>query len=113
MMCHRIGRVPIGTMGLGLSSVSSRMRVPRPPQRTKTGMSEVLVKTTHPYFTSRLYRNHYLRQSVRFVWTEQETHLQRPLTMLGLAVIKPKFEYQKWRPLRQMRLPIRCSLVDR
>src|SRR5271168_230137 len=30
-MCHRIGRPPISTMGLGLSSVSSARRVPNPP----------------------------------------------------------------------------------
>src|SRR5438067_8152808 len=36
-MCQRIGRLPTGTIGLGLSSVSSRRRVPSPPQRTKTG----------------------------------------------------------------------------
>src|SRR5580704_2134300 len=33
MRCQRIGRPPISTMGLGRSSVSSRRRVPRPPQR--------------------------------------------------------------------------------
>src|SRR5271155_5330524 len=30
-MCHRIGRPPISTIGLGLSSVSSARRVPNPP----------------------------------------------------------------------------------
>ncbi len=33
MMCHRIGRPPISTIGFGLRSVSSPMRVPRPPAR--------------------------------------------------------------------------------
>src|SRR5580704_12735467 len=33
MMCHRIGRPPIGIIGLGMSSATSRMRVPCPPQR--------------------------------------------------------------------------------
>src|SRR2546421_8379981 len=42
MMCHRIGLFPIGTIGLGRSSVSSRMRVPSPPQRTKTGNRPIL-----------------------------------------------------------------------
>src|SRR3954452_7676149 len=33
MMCHRIGRPPISTMGFGLNSVSSRRRVPKTPAR--------------------------------------------------------------------------------
>src|SRR5438876_3499350 len=33
MMCQRIGRPPISTMGLGRTSVSSLMRVPKPPAR--------------------------------------------------------------------------------
>src|SRR5208283_771804 len=36
MMCHRIGRPPISTIGLGRNSVSSRRRVPNPPHRTTT-----------------------------------------------------------------------------
>src|SRR6267143_2999847 len=33
MMCQRIGRPPISTIGLGRTSVSSARRVPNPPQR--------------------------------------------------------------------------------
>ncbi len=33
MMCHRIGRPPISTIGLGLRWVSSLRRVPNPPAR--------------------------------------------------------------------------------
>src|SRR5579859_6446153 len=40
MMCQRMGWWPTGTMGLGRNSVSSRKRVPRPPQRTNTGTLE-------------------------------------------------------------------------
>src|SRR4051812_39785266 len=36
MMCQRIGWPPISTMGLGLTSVSSARRVPRPPERIAT-----------------------------------------------------------------------------
>src|SRR5438105_2221587 len=36
MICHRIGRSPIGTIGLGRNSVSSRKRVPNPPQKITT-----------------------------------------------------------------------------
>ena len=36
MMCQRIGLLPISTMGLGLNSVSSLIRVPFPPQRITT-----------------------------------------------------------------------------
>src|SRR6185503_5886076 len=36
MMCHRIGRPPISTIGLGRNSVSSRNRVPSPPHRMTT-----------------------------------------------------------------------------
>src|SRR5215210_4879716 len=39
MMCQRIGWGPISTIGLGRYSVSSRSRVPLPPQRMTTGMS--------------------------------------------------------------------------
>lgn len=39
MICHRIGCSPIGTMGLGRTSVTSRRRVPLPPQRIITGIS--------------------------------------------------------------------------
>ena len=38
MMCQRIGRLPMGTIGLGRTSVSSFRRVPMPPQSTKTGV---------------------------------------------------------------------------
>src|ERR1022692_1648550 len=38
MMCQSIGRSPIGTMGLGRNSVSSRSRVPWPPHRITTFM---------------------------------------------------------------------------
>src|SRR5579864_9709520 len=33
MMCHSIGQLPMVTMGLGMRSVSSDKRVPRPPAR--------------------------------------------------------------------------------
>src|SRR5579863_9343039 len=33
MMCHRIGQLPMVTMGLGMRSVSSDKRVPSPPAR--------------------------------------------------------------------------------
>src|SRR5438874_12795209 len=36
MTCHRIGRSPISTIGLGLCAVSSDMRVPYPPARITT-----------------------------------------------------------------------------
>src|SRR3954463_4143513 len=36
MMCHRIGRPPIATIGLGMAWVSSASRVPRPPARITT-----------------------------------------------------------------------------
>src|SRR5262249_19927837 len=36
MMCQRIGRLPISTIGLGLISVSSASRVPRPPASITT-----------------------------------------------------------------------------
>ena len=36
MMCQRIGRPPISTIGLGLVSVSSISREPRPPARMTT-----------------------------------------------------------------------------
>src|SRR5918994_2032901 len=37
MMCHRIGRGPIGSSGLGISGFTSPMRVPRPPHRMIVG----------------------------------------------------------------------------
>src|SRR5882672_5802154 len=36
MMCHNIGCEPIGIMGLGMFSEYSRIRVPRPPQKSTT-----------------------------------------------------------------------------
>src|SRR6476646_3266833 len=36
MMCHRIGRWPMSTIGLGRDSVSSLNRVPMPPARITT-----------------------------------------------------------------------------
>src|ERR1700730_4970636 len=60
MMCQRIGRPPTSTIGLGRNSVSSRRRVPCPPQRMmafmrgsgpksskreKTGAEENLIAT--------------------------------------------------------------------
>src|SRR5216683_2938592 len=39
MMCHMIGCDPIGTIGLGMASEYSRIRVPRPPQKRTTFMA--------------------------------------------------------------------------
>src|ERR1041385_4174704 len=44
MMCHRIGRSPISTMGLGLSAVSSARRVPKPPARMTTFISVIVAQ---------------------------------------------------------------------
>src|SRR2546423_12240663 len=41
MLCQRIGREPIGTIGLGIASEYSRRRRPRPPQNTTTFMRPV------------------------------------------------------------------------
>src|SRR5207237_7319112 len=49
MMCHRIGRPPTSTMGLGRNSVSSRRRVPTPPHSTTTFMKLA------PHINSELY----------------------------------------------------------
>src|SRR5438105_8099699 len=38
MMCQRMGRPPTSTIGLGRNSVSSRNRVPSPPQSNTTFM---------------------------------------------------------------------------
>src|SRR6516164_1833995 len=38
MMCQRTGRSPIGIIGLGASSATSRMRVPIPPHKITTCM---------------------------------------------------------------------------
>src|SRR6185312_16210015 len=38
MMCHRIGRPPISTMGFGRTALSSLIRVPKPPARITTFM---------------------------------------------------------------------------
>jgi hypothetical protein len=36
MMCHKIGCEPTGIIGLGMLSEYSRIRVPRPPQKSTT-----------------------------------------------------------------------------
>src|SRR2546423_11900004 len=36
MTCQRIGRYPMGTIGLGVFSAYSRNRIPRPPQKRTT-----------------------------------------------------------------------------
>src|SRR4051812_19131103 len=38
MMCHKIGRSPMRSIGLGISSETSRIRTPRPPQKITTFM---------------------------------------------------------------------------
>src|ERR1017187_6940548 len=51
MICQRIGRPPISTIGFGRYSVSSRNRVPSPPARIATFMdydSRALAWTTYP-----------------------------------------------------------------
>src|SRR3954471_15919333 len=40
MMCQRIGCSPMSTSGLGMLSVTLRSRVPMPPHRITTGISE-------------------------------------------------------------------------
>src|SRR6185437_1530503 len=36
MMCQRMGRLPIGAIGFGMTSLTSRKRVPRPPHKIAT-----------------------------------------------------------------------------
>src|SRR3954467_14054333 len=57
MMCHRIGRPPRSTMGLGRNSASSRIRVPCPPQRTTT--------FTHRVSAGRLYHLRMVRIRIK------------------------------------------------
>ena len=38
MMCHRMGRFPMGTIGLGMVGLYSLIRVPRPPHRMIVGI---------------------------------------------------------------------------
>ena len=47
-MCQRIGWFPIGTIGFGRNSVSSRRRVPSPPHSMKTGTLETSSCKTFP-----------------------------------------------------------------
>src|SRR5436189_6179619 len=51
MMCHRMGRPPISTIGFGLISVSSESRVPSPPAR----MTAFMAKTTSVRFRRGVY----------------------------------------------------------
>jgi hypothetical protein len=48
MMCHKIGRPPISTIGFGLRVVSSEIRVPSPPARMTafTNRVRLLLKAT-------------------------------------------------------------------
>src|SRR6266849_2036188 len=64
MMCHSTGFVPILTIGLGLNSVSSRRRVPKPPHRITTF---ILLASPGPGKTllRNLSRNQRLRQTAR------------------------------------------------
>src|SRR5450756_144001 len=55
MMCHRIGRSPISTMGLGLEAVSSDRRVPRPPARMTTFTTCSLPEMTDPWMMTAVY----------------------------------------------------------
>src|SRR5687767_7699233 len=42
MTCHSIGRYPIGTMGFGMFSEYSRIRIPNPPQNKTTFIPTLL-----------------------------------------------------------------------
>ena len=42
MMCQRIGRPPISTMGLGLATVSSDRRLPVPPASIATFIATLI-----------------------------------------------------------------------
>src|SRR5262245_32657725 len=44
MTCQSSGRYPIGTMGFGMVSEYSRIRVPRPPQNRTTFMEGISVR---------------------------------------------------------------------
>jgi hypothetical protein len=41
MMCHRIGRFPIGTIGFGMLRVVSLIRNPWPPQKMTTFIGDL------------------------------------------------------------------------
>src|SRR6185437_10832271 len=47
MMCQRMGRLPIGAIGLGITSLTSRKRVPRPPHRIATFIKSFSSEPSH------------------------------------------------------------------
>src|SRR3974390_3353650 len=47
MMCQRIGRSPMGAIGLGMTSLTSRKRVPCPPHRMAVFMMSYYLKRGH------------------------------------------------------------------
>src|SRR5687768_3835698 len=50
MMCHTTGLSPIGSIGFGSVSLTSRMRVPWPPQRMTTlGMNTLRARGDEPF----------------------------------------------------------------
>src|SRR2546423_2821703 len=57
MTCQRIGRYPMGTIGLGVFSAYSRNRIPRPPQKRTTfiGCTPPRLAQTMPWRSSCVY----------------------------------------------------------
>ncbi len=43
MMCHKIGLVPIDTIGFGINSVCSLSLVPNPPAKMMTGIFFIFI----------------------------------------------------------------------
>src|SRR5262245_29577829 len=56
-MCHMIGRPPISTIGLGLTSVSSASRVPDPPAKMATFIRR---------YPKRLHNNNDSKRDIRY-----------------------------------------------
>src|ERR1019366_409307 len=52
MMCHKIGRPPISTIGFGTIAVSSASRVPRPPARRMVFIQALWIVVNPFYFAS-------------------------------------------------------------
>src|SRR5262245_24125503 len=98
MMCQRIGLPPISTRGFGRTTVSSAMRVPRPPAKITT-------------FTSHPYRREISRARVP-IDRPAQAFFEADLRFEAEEGLRPRgVEHASWLAVRLARVPDDVALV--
>src|SRR5437588_13028318 len=105
MMCHRMGRPPISTIGFGRNSVSSRSRVPNPPHNTMT-----FIQVLRGWRVS-VARDHLASQNFSSVRRDRSARLPQIAACKSAHVIVGQKWFATPRPAVSL-FPYRVAVID-